>query len=182
MKKREINRVNHNHETKPERRNTHTHPGTVVVCCCSATKSRPAVCVAVKAVSRSPSGQEKAGFTRGGGRGVHLYPETGTMPGLGGRLACITDCSGKAWTERQSDSTREAAERGLGERSVTQQCFAESQEVSLSDWSNKAGTHLAVVSRGCCCVSTIFVPLRYFLKFLFKVFIYLISLFGCPRP
>ena len=80
MKKREINRVNHNHETKPERRNTHTHPGTVVVCCCSATKSRPAVCVAVKAVSRSPSGQEKAGFTRGGGRGVHLYPETGTVP------------------------------------------------------------------------------------------------------
>ena len=73
MKKREINRVNHNHETKPERRHTHTHLSTAVVCCCSAAKSRPAVCVTVKTANRSPSGQEKAGFTRGGGRGVHLY-------------------------------------------------------------------------------------------------------------
>ena len=108
---------------------------------------------------------------------VHLYPEDGDRArGLGSRLAHISDRSGKAWTERRSDSTREAAKRESGERSgrsVTYQRFAESQEASLSDWNDKAGTHLAVVSRGCCCVSTIFVPLRYFFKFFFFKYLFI---------
>lgn len=57
-----------------------------------------------------------------GGRGVAyrpLYPENGYCAhSLGNRLAHITDCSGKARTDHQPDSTLEATGREPGKCSV----------------------------------------------------------------